>query len=166
MTLEEYEYIVHRIRPKLKKIAYRFFQNSEDTEDVVQEVLMKLWIRGGELNLEEAEKIAITATKNLCVSMLRRRKDRIELSINENMTIVDSVQPDTRMKAEEYQAMLEKAIGTLTKTERRLVKMVQQDDLNTKEIAIITGIQIRSVRSMLSAARKKLLKLLTQWNEH
>ena len=161
MTLEEYEYIVHRIRPKLKKIAYRFFQNSEDTEDVVQEVLMKLWIRGGELNPEEAEKIAITATKNLCVSMLRRRKDRIELSINEYMTIVDSVQPDTRMKAEENQA-----IGTLTKTERRLVKMVQQDDLNTKEIAIITGIQIRSVRSMLSAARKKLLKLLTQWNEH
>ena len=42
MTLEEYEYIVHRIRPKLKKIAYRFFQNSEDAEDVVQGVATKM----------------------------------------------------------------------------------------------------------------------------
>jgi len=166
MTLEEFEHIAHRIRPKLQKIAYRFFQNSDDAEDVVQEVLMRLWMRGDSLNPAEAEKIAITATKNLCVSVLRRRKSRVELPINENISIEDGIQPDTRMTADEYQAMLEKAIGKLTKAERRLVQMVQYDDLNTKEIAIITGIQIRSVRTMLSAARNKLLKLLTQWNDY
>ena len=46
MTIEDFEYIARRLRPKIKKMAYRFFQNSEDAEDVVQEVLMRLWMRG------------------------------------------------------------------------------------------------------------------------
>lgn len=165
MTIEDFEYIARRLRPKIKKMAYRFFQNSEDAEDVVQEVLMRLWMRGDGLDKEGAEKLATTATKNLCVSMLRKRKSRIKLPIDESLTIEESVLPDTHMSTEEYQMMLENAIAKLTKTEQRLVHMVQQG-LDTAEISIITGIQIRSVRTMLSAARNKLLKHIIQWNNH
>lgn len=166
MTLEDFEHTARRLRPRIHKMAYRFFQNTEDAEDVEQEVLMRLWMRGESLDPEGAEKLAIVATKNLCVSMLRRRKGKNVLPIDENISIADSIQPDSQMRAEECQAMLEKAIGMLTNSERRLVLMVQQEELDTREISIITGIQIRSVRTMLSAARNKLLNHLTQWNNH
>ena len=166
MTLEDFEHTARHLRPKIHKMAYRFFQNTEDAEDVEQEILMRLWMRAESLDPEGAEKLAVIATKNLCVSMLRLRKGKNMLPVDENISIEDGVQPDSQMRAEDCQTMLEKAIGMLTNSERRLVLMVQQEELNTREISIITGIQIRSVRTMLSAARKKILKQLTQWNNH
>ena len=56
MTFNDFEHIVHRVRPTILKTAYQFFQNKDDAEDVVQEVLMKLWLRYGKLDYGEAEK--------------------------------------------------------------------------------------------------------------
>ena len=34
MTLEDFEQTARRLRPRIHKMAYRFFQNTEDAEDV------------------------------------------------------------------------------------------------------------------------------------
>lgn len=166
MTFNDFEHIVHRVRPTILKTAYQFFQNKDDAEDVVQEVLMKLWLRYGKLDYGEAEKLAIIATKNLCVSTIRQQRLREHVPITDNLDIVSVEPPDAQLKAEEYAAILEKAIHTLTRSEQRLIYLMQQEGLNANEIAIITGIHVRSVRTMVSSARKKLLKQLTQWNNH
>lgn len=166
MTFNDFEHIVHRVRPTILKTAYQFFQNKDDAEDVVQEVLMKLWLRYGKLDYGEAEKLAIIATKNLCVSTIRQQRLREHVPITDNLDIVSVEPPDAQLKAEEYAAILEKAIHTLTRSEQRLIYLMQQEGLNANEIAIITGIHVRSVRTMVSSARKKILKQLTQWNNH
>ena len=166
MTFNDFEHIVHRVRPTILKTAYQFFQNKDDAEDVVQEVLMKLWLRYGKLDYVEAEKLAIIATKNLCVSTIRQQRLREHVPITDNLDIVSVEPPDAQLKAEEYAAILEKAIHTLTRSEQRLIYLMQQEGLNANEIAIITGIHVRSVRTMVSSARKKILKQLTQWNNH
>jgi RNA polymerase sigma-70 factor (ECF subfamily) len=166
MTFNDFEHIVHRVRPTILKTAYQFFQNKDDAEDVVQEVLVKLWLRYGKLDYDEAEKLAIIATKNLCVSTIRQQRLREHVPITDNLDIASVEPPDAQLKAEEYAAILEKAIHTLTRSEQRLIYLMQQEGLNANEIAIITGIHVRSVRTMVSSARKKLLKQLTQWNNH
>jgi len=166
MTFNEFEHIAHHVRPVILKIAYRFFQNKDDAEDVVQEVLMKLWLRYGKIDYGEAEKIAIIATKNLCVSMARHQRLRDHVPITDNLEIESVEPPDAQLKAKEYAAMLEKAIHTLTRSEQRLIYLMQHEGLNANEIAIITGIHVHSVRTMVAMARKKLLKQLTQWNNH
>jgi len=166
MTFNDFEHIVHQVRPIILKTAYQFFQNKDDAEDVVQEVLMRLWLKYGKLDYDEAEKLAIVATKNLCVSTIRHQRQRAHIPITDNLDIVSLEPPDAQLKAEEYAALLEKAIQTLTRSEQRLIYLMQQDGLDTNEIAIITGIHVRSVRTMVSAARKKLLKQLAQWNNH
>ena len=166
MTFNDFEHIVHRVRPTILKTAYQFYQNKDDAEDVVQEVLMKLWLRYGKLDYGEAEKLAIIATKNLCVSTIRQQRLREHVPITDNLDIVSVEPPDAQLKAEEYAAILEKAIHTLTRSEQRLIYLMQQEGLNANEIAIITGIHVRSVRTMVSSARKKILKQLTQWNNH
>lgn len=166
MTFNDFEHIVHRVRPTILKTAYQFFQNKDDAEDVVQEVLMKLWLRYGKLDYGEAEKLAIIATKNLCVSTIRQQRLREHVPITDNLDIASVEPTDAQLKAEEYAAILEKAIHTLTRSEQRLIYLMQQEGLNANEIAIITGIHVRSVRTMVSSARKKLLKQLTQWNNH
>ena len=134
MTFNEFEHIAHHVRPVILKIAYRFFQNKDDAEDVVQEVLMKLWLRYGKIDYGEAEKIAIIATKNLCVSMVRHQRLRDHVPITDNLEIESVEAPDAQLKAKEYAAMLEKAIHTLTRSDLAGETSAQEERLLRQEL--------------------------------
>jgi RNA polymerase sigma-70 factor (ECF subfamily) len=160
MTQTEFERIVLRIRPRMMKIALDFFQNQEDAEDAVQEVLLRMWLRDGLPN-DNYEALAVRATKNVCVSMWRKQKlRRMETIDADNDTSMDSGSSDSQVLTQEQAQRIEQAISRLPRSEQRLIRLKQEADLEADEIAVITGIPVRSVRSMISSARHKLLKLL------
>ena len=149
-----------RIRPRMMKIALDFFQNQEDAEDAVQEVLLRMWLRDGLPN-DNYEALAVRATKNVCVSMWRKQKlRRMETIDTDNDTSMDSGSSDSQVLTQEQAQRIEQAISRLPRSEQRLIRLKQEADLEADEIAVITGIPVRSVRSMISSARHKLLKLL------
>lgn len=160
MTQTEFERIVLRIRPRMMKIALDFFQNQEDAEDAMQEVLLRMWLRDGLPN-DNYEALAVRATKNVCVSMWRKQKlRRMETIDTDNDTSMDSGSSDSQVLTQEQAQRIEQAISRLPRSEQRLIRLKQEADLEADEIAVITGIPVRSVRSMISSARHKLLKLL------
>ena len=67
------------IRPKVLALALKFFRSSHlygDPEDVVQDVLLRLWMaRSDGARIRSVEAWAVTTTKNSCIS-LWRKKDR------------------------------------------------------------------------------------------
>lgn len=149
-----------RIRPRMMKIALDFFQNQEDAEDAVQEVLLRMWLRDGLPN-DNYEALAVRATKNVCVSMWRKQKlRRMETIDADNDTSMDSGSSDSQVLTQEQAQRIEQAISRLPRSEQRLIRLKQEADLEADDIAVITGIPVRSVRSMISSARHKLLKLL------
>ena len=149
-----------RIRPRMMKIALDFFQNQEDAEDAVQEVLLRMWLRDGSPN-DNYEALAVRATKNVCVSMWRKQKlRRMETIDADNDTSMDSGSSDSQVLTQEQAQRIEQAISRLPRSEQRLIRLKQEADLEADEIAVIAGIPVRSVRSMISSARHKLLKLL------
>lgn len=149
-----------RIRPRMMKIALDFFQNQEDAEDAMQEVLLRMWLRDGLPN-DNYEALAVRATKNVCVSMWRKQKlRRMETIDTDNDTSMDSGSSDSQVLTQEQAQRIEQAISRLPRSEQRLIRLKQEADLEADEIAVITGIPVRSVRSMISSARHKLLKLL------
>jgi RNA polymerase sigma-70 factor (ECF subfamily) len=144
----------------MMKIALDFFQNQEDAEDAMQEVLLRMWLRDGLPN-DNYEALAVRATKNVCVSMWRKQKlRRMETIDTDNDTSMDSGSSDSQVLTQEQAQRIEQAISRLPRSEQRLIRLKQEADLEADEIAVITGIPVRSVRSMISSARHKLLKLL------
>lgn len=139
------------------KLAAAFFQNREDAEDAVQEVLMKMWLRPW-LPGNNIEALAIKAIKNQCISIRRKRlvRQMVELD-NEVGGTAGTDDSDKLIRIKEQDEIIEQAINKLLMSEQRLIRMTQRG-LEVEEIALITGIQVRSVRSILSAARKKLIK--------
>jgi len=60
---------------KLYAFALRVLQNSEESEDVVQEIFVKLWRMRGELGtIRNREAFAMTMTKNLCIDKLKKKR--------------------------------------------------------------------------------------------
>lgn len=164
MTAREFEHIAQMLRPQMMRVAWDFFRQTEEAEDVVQEVLMQLWIKmdKGELVNINLPALAIKATKNLCVSTWRKQKLRRAEQLNEDLCHFSNERADTALITEEEMKILEEAISRLPRSEQRLLRMKQKTDLSSDEIAAIIGIPIRSVRSIISSARHNLLKLLKQ----
>ncbi len=143
------------------RVALDFFHNEEDAEDAVQDVLFKMWKREWKPD-DDVTALAIRATKNECVSMARKQRLRLHLPIeNEARSLTSTNEADQGILTHERRQIIEKAINNLSRSEQRIIRLTQDKGLNAEEIAIVTGIKLPSVRSMLSMARKKLIEQLS-----
>jgi RNA polymerase sigma factor (sigma-70 family) len=67
---------------------------------------------------------------------------------------------DSLLLSEERQAEIENAIGKLPPSEQKLIRMRHQEDMTLEEIAQETGMSRRSASTIISSAKKHLLKLI------
>lgn len=143
------------------RVALDFFHNEEDAEDAVQNVLFKMWKREWKPD-DDVAALAIRAIKNECVSMARKQRLRLHLSIeNEARSLTSTHEADQDILTCERRQIIEKAINNLSRSEQRIIRLTQDKGLNAEEISIVTGIKLASVRSMLSMARKKLIEQIS-----
>ena len=140
-------------------VAYAFFRNREDAEDVVQEVLLKLFKRGlkEEDNLEA---LAVRATKNACVSEWRKRRLRSAETLGAgHESIPSQSKTDAAVEAGDRMDILGRAMSRLPRSEQRLIRL-RQAGLESEEISLVTCIPLRSVRTIISSARRHLIQMM------
>lgn len=166
MTQKEFEDKVESIRPKLRKTAFRFFKATgiEEEEDTTQEVLLKLWLLiSSGYEVRDLEALAVRMTKNMCVSKFRKRGNfPARLSAEENLE--SGLSASKRLEEREARVLSEKLLGRLNPTQRTYIKMRHDGGMSLDEISFLTGKPKTSVKSTISAARRRLLDLLKKDN--
>lgn len=159
MTQTEFEHKLIGMRPQMLRVAMDFFHNEEDAEDVVQEVYVRMLKRGWRQG-DNVEALGIRATKNLCVSVWRRQRLRKSEPLESVPESAGHDSADTPLLNGERNAEIENAIRKLPPSEQRLIRMKHQDDMPLEEIAKKTGMSRRSASTIISSAKKHLLKLI------
>lgn len=147
------------MRPQMMRVAMDFFHNEEDTMDVVQEVYARMLKRGWQQG-DNVEALSIRATKNLCVSVWRRQRLRKSHPLESMPESAGQDSADSLLLSEERQAEIENAIGKLPPSEQKLIRMRHQDEMTMEEIAQETGMSRRSASTIISSAKKHLIKLI------
>ena len=147
------------IRPKALATALRFFRSSHldgDPEDVVQEVLLRLWQarRAGAI-IRNAEAWVVAITKNSCIS-LWRKKSPVRSGFSPEW-LSDGSDASMLIEQSEAEKMADKALERLPAGTRRLLQL-RATGLSLDEIAAITGRTKGGVKSSISAARQELMK--------
>ena len=143
----------------MMRVAMDFFHNEEDAMDVVQEVYVRMLKRGWQQG-DNVEALSIRATKNLCVSVWRRQRLREAEPLESVTESTGHDSADSPMLSEERQTEIENAIQKLPPSEQKLIRMKHQEDMTLEEIAQQTGMTRRSASSIISSAKKHLLKLI------
>ena len=146
------------MRPVMMRVAAAFFQNREDAEDAVQDAMLKL-LRRGSGPTDDLEALAVRVTRNECVSLWRRQRVRKGSSLPD--AVIGTDRADAAAESTDAAARLEDAIRRLPRSEQRLIRL-RQDGFESDEIAAVTGIPLRSVRTMISSARKRIFAFLNQ----
>ena len=164
MEHTEFERLAPILRTKAKQIGLSFFKEEEAAEDVAQETIISLWKAWDTLSSPlEAERLAIRIAKHECVNVWRReqRRPHSPLTTSHEVTLPASNEDQT-LEESELKAALHNATQTLRRSEQRLWRMFAEAQMDTREIAIATGINARTVSAMLSHARGHIYNVLKE----
>ena len=105
------------------------------------------------------EALAIMVAKNICVEKYKRKQIGIA-EANQDIEAGEGYAADGGIRAQETQMLIDTAIKSLSPRQQQLVRRRYIEDHSAEEIAAETGIPKPSVKSMLSTAKSKLIKIL------
>ena len=162
MTQEEFEHIAPALRELMLSVGRSFFGNDDDAEDVAQEGLVALlrFIDRMEPGIRH-DALAIRVAKHCCLDIVRKRKSSPFVLCCSTEEIAPpgrdvGASPHETLEAKELHQAMNQAVQNLKPSERRLLEMRQIDGLPLDEIAKQTNIAKPSIKSIVSAARKKV----------
>lgn len=160
MTQKEFEHIAPELRDVMLSVGRNFFGNDADAEDVAQEGMLSMLKYMEYMDADKEHRaLAIRIAKHCCMDTVRKRNRSKIVSIDKIGTSpgVDvSSSPHEELEAKELHKSMTTAIGHLKPSERRLFELRQMEGSSLDEISEKTGIAKASIKSMLSAARKKV----------
>ena len=164
MTQEEFEHIAPALRELMLTVARSFFGNENDAEDVAQEGLVALLKFSDRMEPgARHDALAIRVAKHCCMDIVRKRKSSLFVSGKMNEETAPpgwnvGASPHEVLEAKELHEAVKKAVQHLKPSERRLFEMRQIEGLELDEIAEQTHIAKPSIKSIVSAARKKVFE--------
>src|SRR5271156_3763457 len=165
-----YAELCERYRPLMFHIVHRITRNSHDTEDVIQDALMKAFVHIRTFDGRSAFSTWLTRIAINCALMLiRKRGCHQEDSLDDHgdtrrrglLEIVEPAHnPEEHYIRIERQLRVRQAIRRLSPTLRNVAEIRQSQDGSIKEIAMIAGLSVSATKSRLRRARLALRQSL------
>jgi len=146
---QEYERISMELLPTLYKIGYSMLKNTHDTQDAIQQALMKSWEKRYTVRTGGYKVFLTRVVINECYNIQRHY---MRVVPSELAYIPSNTSPDYRE--------LYEAIDTLPNDLRLPLILKYLDAHSEKEAAKILGIPVTTFKNRLHRARKNLSKLL------
>lgn len=136
--------------------ALRYLENTDEAEDVVQDVFTSLWNRKESISeISSIKSYLYTSVKNNCLNKLRKSSQFIDL---EDIEVIDDNFEDEKVFRAELEAKLWKMIDELPERQREILLMAKRDGMTYKDIAEATGISVKTVENHVNRAIQTLRK--------
>lgn len=157
------------LRPHLRRLynlAYRFSRNPDDAEDLVQDILLKLYPRLKEM--QSIEKLGPWLARVLYrhyIDKLRsEQRSPIEYMADEEAIYethaADTLQPSELLDATFIQQHMQQALNQLNDDQRIAIILHDVEEYSLQEISEILSVPTGTLKSRLSRARDKLRTIL------
>jgi len=164
MNQKQFIEIVLPYKDKLYRLAKRLLVSSDEAEDAVQEVFLKLWSRREKIgNYRSPEAFAITMTKNYCLDRLKSRQASNLKIVHNNFKNSENIERD--VEANEGVALVCKLMETLPEKQKIIMQLRDIEQFEFSEIAQMLEINETAIRVALSRARKAVREqLIKEYN--
>ena len=138
---------------RILRLAYSYVHNMEDSEEILQDVLIKLLNSAPEFESSEHEKAWILrVTSNLSKNRIEYNKLRDTDELNEELVA----------EKKEDLSFIWEAVKSLPENYREVVHLFYEEGYSTDEIATLLGESGANIRTRLKRARAKLKEILRE----
>ena len=159
-----------QLKPHLQNLyrqAYRFSGNQDDAEDLVQELLTRLYEKNIDLNAyEKPASWLLRALYNQFIDQCRK-KNRLPVdnSATDSDEILESISniedsPHTLHELQNTKKTLDDALLSLNPEQRALIALHDIEGHSLPELSEITGIPLGTLKSRLHRSRQSLREIL------
>lgn len=162
MNQKEFTTYVTSDKEKMITLARKMGASSEEAKDIVQDVLLKLWVIREQVDKERIQPFAMTMTRNLVIDVKRKQSRYSEGVILEKVETIDASTPHSILEEAENEQRFRLATELLPDSCRAVLIMKQKESMEIKDIARVLDTTESSVRGLLCRARKLMLANLKQ----
>ena len=168
---QAYVELVNRYRNRLMTFVYRFVNDMEKAEDIVQDTLMKLYTHCHYYrNIAKFSTCIYTIAGNFAKTELRRKKrhkvtNLSQMGFDDREYQLPSVEPETGETAQGHFAekKIQMAIQELPLHFRTVVILRDIQELSYEEISKIVDVPLGTVKSRINRARLQLQQSLKEF---
>lgn len=167
---KSFEILLHRYKSKVYTSIYLFTKDRALSEDIFQEVFIKIvdTLRRGKYNHEgKFVQWAMRIAYNLCVDYHRRNKRRQHISPSEDFDIfevlkVDNETADSGIIRSELHNRVRVLVDALPEEQREVVILRHYADMSFKEIAALTRVSINTALGRMRYALINIRKMMAE----
>ena len=139
----------------LYRLAKRLLVSSDEAEDAVQEVFLKLWKGRDKIdNYRSPEAFAITMTKNYCLDRLKSKQASNLKIVHNNYKNSENI--ERTIEGNEGVELVTKIMETLPEKQKEVFLLSRIEKKKYKEIAEIVGISVKAVEKRMHLALLKM----------
>lgn len=160
---QRFDALVRPHAAALYRFAYRLLRDRADAEDLVQDVLVKLYPRTGELaEVRDLKPWLFRVVYHQFVDVLRkRRRSAMTVSDMNTLELVDPAQePEYRLGVSRDAQRIRDAIAKLNRDQQLLVGLHLIDGHTLEEVADVLDVPLGTLKSRLHRTRAQLKKSL------
>lgn len=135
--------------------AYRYVNDRDTAQEVVQDVFITMWKKRESINAGKPVKTYLyTAVKNRCLNYLRDTKKFRSYQLDVETELEIPVEDRDMIEASEIQNRINQALDKLPPKCREVFELSRFEELKYKAISETLGISIKTVEVQMSKALK------------
>ncbi len=164
MEQKEFLNTILPCKDTLYRLAKRLLVSSDEAEDAVQEVFLKLWKGRDKIdNYRSPEAFAVTMTKNYCLDRLKSRQASNLKIVHSNYKNSENI--ERTIEGNEGVELVTKIMQTLPEKQKMIMQLRDIEQFEFAEISQMLEINETAIRVSLSRARKVVREqLIKQYN--
>ena len=158
--MPDWESLVRESGPIIYRTAWKILRNTEDAEDVLQDVLLELFLMLQRRPLVQYDRLVRRMAALRSLDRLRQR--RRVLSLGEDVAEVSREDPEALAIQNELAEWLRAAVARLPEQAAAVFCLRYFENLSNREIAVALGISQSAVSTALNKARNRLETMINE----
>ncbi|HEY9551409.1 MAG TPA: RNA polymerase sigma factor [Prevotella sp.] len=148
-------------------MAFRLTGNVQASEDLVQEALLRLWLKRNALDkVVNAEAFCMTIVRNVFIDRCRKKVHGLDMRPADELNVPAEADTSRRVEQQEAAERVLSLIARLPEQQRLVITLRDVEDRSFDEIAAQTGLQAVNIRVLLSRARKFIREQFNKQTEY
>ena len=148
-------------RNKMFRFALRLLGEVQEAEDVVQDVLLKLWQQREKLaEIGNAEAWCMQLTRNLSLDRLKSHRRKLRTTLEGWDGAGEGATPYRATEVKDAMQRMQTAMRRLPETQRAVIHLREVEGYSYQEMAEVLSLEMTQVKVYLHRARKALREKL------
>lgn len=153
-----YKKLFYHFHPQLRRFAFNLLGNTEVAEEIISDVLLKLWTMREHMNeVQDLKLYLFKATKNACLNYLKstlHRNRQLTGQIEDGVEIYTSSEPEYIYS--EMQQLITNTISQLPPRCQMVFRLIKEYGLTYTQVKEVMDISQNTIETHMKLALRKL----------